>query len=66
MLLNRYGYRKAGDILKDLINKKNEIAKKYRKMHEEFRGLGKKRAGDSQQEAGKQGSHSGNKMNRVR
>ena len=38
MLLNRYGYRKAGHMLKDLISKENETAREYRKMYEELRG----------------------------
>lgn len=38
MLLYRCGYREAGDILKDLINKENETAQEYRKMYEELRG----------------------------
>lgn len=36
MLLYRSGYREAGDMLKDLINKENETAQQYGKMYEQL------------------------------
>lgn len=36
MLLYRFGYREAGDMLKDLINKENETAQEYGKMYEQL------------------------------
>lgn len=38
MLLYRCGYEKAGDMLKDLIDKEYETAQEYGKMYEELQG----------------------------